>query len=200
MNSRALILGQAVLAVGFFLPIVALGAEIVSQEVPAVAASNATVPAPRASSSAPSISLVANAEDGNSIIAPNTWMAIYGTNLAGDTRTWQNSDFVNGNMPTKLDGVSVTVNGKAAYVYYIGQTQIDFLAPPDALSGTVTVLLNNNGASATATVQTAALSPAFFVFSDGAHVAAIHADGSLLGPSFRPVPVRSGGSDRGYLE
>lgn len=43
-------------------------------------------------------------------IAPNTWVAITGVNLApaGDSRTWQESDFVNDQMPTQLDGVSVT--------------------------------------------------------------------------------------------
>jgi uncharacterized protein (TIGR03437 family) len=70
---------------------------------------------------------VANAEGGSSSIAPNTWVAIYGANLApvGDSRAWQTSDFINGQMPSKLNGVSVTVNGKAAIVYYISPTQIN---------------------------------------------------------------------------
>jgi uncharacterized protein (TIGR03437 family) len=48
---------------------------------------------------------------------------------------WQGSDFTNGQMPTQLDGVSVTVNGKPAYVYYISPTQVNILTPPDPMPG-----------------------------------------------------------------
>ena len=53
---------------------------------------------------------------------------------AGDSRIWQDSDFVNSQMPVQLDGVSATVNGKPAYVYYISPTQLNILTPPDAIS------------------------------------------------------------------
>src|ERR1700680_4380418 len=74
----------------------------------------------------PAITLVANAEGESPIIAPNTWVEIKGANLApaGDIRTWQGSDFLNNQMPVKLDRVSVTVNNKSAYVYYISPTQV----------------------------------------------------------------------------
>jgi hypothetical protein len=69
-------------------------------------------------SSGPEITEVANAESESPAIAPNTWVEIKGSNLApaGDSRIWQGSDFVNGLMPTKLDGVSATVNANAAFV------------------------------------------------------------------------------------
>ena len=139
---------------------------------------------------APAITLVANAEGASPAIAPNTWVEIKGSNLApaGDSRIWRGSDFVNGQMPTKLDGVSVTVNGKAAFVYYISPTQINILTPPDVMSGSVQVAVNNNGAAVSAAAQAQTLSPSFFVFGDGQHVAAVHADGSLLGPSSLSVP------------
>jgi uncharacterized protein (TIGR03437 family) len=134
----------------------------------------------------PQISLVANAEGENSLIAANTWVEIKGSNLApgGDARIWQSSDFVKNQMPTQLDGVSVTVNGKPAYVYYISPTQINVLTPPDAISGAVPVLVTNNGAtSASLTAQAQATSPSFFVFNGGPYVAATHINGSLLGPT-----------------
>src|ERR1041385_8698963 len=83
----------------------------------------------------PVISLVANAEGESPTIAPNTWIEIKGQNLAraNDTRVWQESDFVNNQMPTSLDGVSVTVNGKSAFVFYISPTQVNALTPPDAM-------------------------------------------------------------------
>ena len=82
------------------------------------------------------IRLVANAEGESATIAPNTWVEIQGTGLApaGDTRIWQASDFVNNQMPAKLDGVSVTVNGISAYVYYISPTQVNILTPPDSIT------------------------------------------------------------------
>ncbi len=137
-------------------------------------------------SALPSISAVSNAASGNAVIAPNTWITIMGTNLApaGDTRVWAAADFVQASMPASLDGVSVTVNGKAAYVYYISPTQINVLTPPDAISGPVQVVVtNNNAISAAFTAQTQALSPAFFLFNGGPYVAATHANGTLLAPT-----------------
>ena len=109
---------------------------------------------------------------------------IKGSNLAhsGDTRIWQGSDFPNGQMPMQLDGVSATVNGKAAYIYYISPTQVNILTPPDAIQDPVQTQLTNNGvASAAVTAQAQPLSPSFFVFSGG-YVIATHLGGSLIGP------------------
>jgi uncharacterized protein (TIGR03437 family) len=120
------------------------------------------------------------------IIASNTWVIIKGENLApaGDIRTWGNSDFVNNQLPTSLDGVSVTMNGINAYVYYISPTQINVLVPPSLAPGLVQIQVNNNGTiSASASVVLQAISPTFFVFGAGPYVAAEHADGSLIGPT-----------------
>jgi uncharacterized protein (TIGR03437 family) len=134
----------------------------------------------------PTITLVANAEGGVATIAPNSWVEIKGTNLApsGDTRIWQISDFVNNQLPTGLDGVSVMVNGVPAYVYYISPTQVDILTPPNALSGSVAVQLTNDGVtSANFMVQAQAESPSFFIFGGGPYIAATHVNGSYLGPT-----------------
>jgi uncharacterized protein (TIGR03437 family) len=135
-------------------------------------------------SQAPTITLVANAEGGSTMIAPNTWVEIKGSSLApaGDSRTWMGSDFVNKQLPTQLDGVSATVNGKSAYVYYISPTQVNILTPPDALSGPVQVVVTNGLLQSVAfTAPAQALSPSFFLFNGGPYVAATHANGSLLG-------------------
>jgi uncharacterized protein (TIGR03437 family) len=135
---------------------------------------------------APVISQVANAEGESLTIAPNTWVEVKGANLApaGDTRIWQGTDFANGKMPTQLDGVSVTVNGKSAYIYYISPTQINILTPPDAIQGAVQVVATNNGtASNPFLAQGQPLSPSLFIFNGGPYVAAVHADGGLIGPA-----------------
>lgn len=139
---------------------------------------------------APSITSVTNSFGDNPVIAPNTWIRVNGSNLApeGDARVWTGSDFVNGQLPAQMDGVSVKVNGKSAYLYFISSTQINVLTPPDALQGSVQLQLTNNGAASnTLTVPTQALSPSFFeaVSAGGKHyVYGTHAgDGSLIGPS-----------------
>jgi uncharacterized protein (TIGR03437 family) len=143
-------------------------------------------PATNSAFLAPAISLVVNAEGGSPTIAPNTWVQISGSNLAppGDTRIWQGSDFVNNQMPVQLDGVSVTVNGESAYVYYISPTQVNILTPPDSMSGPVQVEVANNGAvSGSFAVQAQEESPSFFVFGGGPYVAATHANGRFIGPT-----------------
>ena len=93
-------------------------------------------------------------------------------------------------MPTQLDGVSVTVNGKSAYVYYICPTQINILRPPDALPAYPQVVVTNNGpagAGVAALAQPVALS--FFVFNDEQQVAAFHADGTLVGAASFSVRI-----------
>ena len=143
-------------------------------------------PGARISTAGPEITEVANAEGESPTIAPNTWLEIKGVNLApsGDVRTWAGSDFLGTMMPTQLDKVSATVNGKNAYVYYVSPTQVNVLTPPDAISGTVQVVVTNNGITTAAFAATAqATSPSFFVFGGGPYVAAEHVGGALLGPS-----------------
>jgi uncharacterized protein (TIGR03437 family) len=146
---------------------------------------------PVTATTGPVVSLVANAEGEETTIAPNTWVEIKGSRLAppGDSRIWRTSDFVSNKMPTQLDGVSVTVNGHSGYVYYISPTQINILTPPDALPADAQLVVSNSGtASAQFTALAQPLSPSFFVFSDGLHVAAIHLDGTLVGPTSFSVP------------
>jgi uncharacterized protein (TIGR03437 family) len=134
--------------------------------------------------SGPSVTKVANAEGESLIIAANTWVEIKGSGLSTTSRTWQDSDFVGNNMPTSLDGVSVTMNGEKAYVYFISGTQINVLTPSDLAPGTVQVVVNNtNGSSAAFPIQAQAISPSFFIFGSGPYVVGTHANGNLIGPT-----------------
>jgi uncharacterized protein (TIGR03437 family) len=159
-----------------------------SRDLFAIANQVTTLPATTCSKTAPApaITLVANAEGETPTIAPNTWVEIKGSNLAapGDSRIWQGSDFAGNSMPTKLDNVSATVNGKPAFVYYISPLQINVLTPPDALSGSVQVQVAYNGRSSMGfAVQARPLSPSFFVFDGGPYVAATHSNGAYIGPA-----------------
>jgi uncharacterized protein (TIGR03437 family) len=84
--------------------------------------------------------------------------------LANDTRVWQASDFVGNNLPVQLDGVSVTIDGKSAFVEYISPKQVNVQAPSDSATGAVNVVVTNNGhSSAPATAQLQAVAPALFM-------------------------------------
>lgn len=114
----------------------------------------------------PAIQSVINAASYKPGIASATWIAITGTNLATSARSWAGGDFISGNLPTTLDGVKVTVNGKAAYVYFISPGQINVLAPDDATTGFVPVVVTNSGGTSnTLSVSKQATSPALFNYS-----------------------------------
>ena len=116
-------------------------------------------------------------------VSPGSWVAIRGTNLAGNTRSWNSDDFVGGALPTQLDGVSVRIDGKPAYVSYISPSQINVQAPADSALGPVPVEVNCNGSTSPAgTAQLQAVSPAFFLWS-GKYAVATRLDYSLVGPA-----------------
>lgn len=89
---------------------------------------------------------------------------------------------MNNALPTKLDGVSVTINNKPAYISYISSDQINAQASSDTAIGAVTVQVTNNGASGSlAAAQLQAASPAFFQW--GNYAVATRPDYSLVGPA-----------------
>jgi uncharacterized protein (TIGR03437 family) len=136
--------------------------------------------------SAPIVSAtnVVNGASFQSAIAPNTWVTITGGNLSATERIWNDGDFVGSLLPTDIDNVSVTVNGAYAYTEYVSPTQLNVLLPVGLASGPAQLQTYNFGLASTAvTVQIQDVAPAFFLQSDGKHLAATHADGSLIGPT-----------------
>ena len=127
------------------------------------------------------ITAVANGASFQTGIASATWVSIFGTNLSQTTRIWQNSDFVNGLLPTSLSGVMVTINGRGAYVEFISPTQVNVLAPDDATVGAVQVQVTTaQGKSNSFAAQKQQFAPGFFTIG-GSYAAALHADYSYVG-------------------
>lgn len=123
-------------------------------------------------------------------IAPNSWITISGSNFASTSRSWKKEDIQNGRLPSSLDGLSVTVNNKPAYVEFISSSQINALTPDDTSSGAVEVKVTNAaGTSDPVTVQMQQPAPGFFLF-DNKYLAAAHADGKAIGKVglFPPFP------------
>ena len=148
----------------------------------------------------PAISSVVNGASFQPGIEAGSWVTIQGTNLANTNpgRTWRADEIVGGRLPTALDGVSVTINGKAAYVYYISPAQINVQAPTDGATGAVSVVVTNNGSvSAPATPQLQAFAPAFFQYSGTSYaIVTRYPDNALVGnPSAIPGTVAAAPGD-----
>ena len=117
-------------------------------------------------------------------MAEYTWVSIFGANLSSTTRTWGTADFVNGTLPTSLDNVTVTIDGKPAYVSYISPTQINALVAADPTLGPVQITTSNQGlTSNTFSGTMTATAPAFFI-SKSNYVAGFKSDNkTIIGPA-----------------
>jgi uncharacterized protein (TIGR03437 family) len=132
-------------------------------------------------------------------VQPGSWISLYGSKLASSVFLW------NGDFPTNLGGVSVTINSKPAYLWYVSPTQINMQAPDDTATGTVNVTITTNGVPASSLVNLGQFGPSFSLFNSkyvAAIVATLGAAGNsgqgydVIGPSnafaFRSRPVKPG--------
>jgi uncharacterized protein (TIGR03437 family) len=154
---------------------------------------------------APSIGSVVSASSygGFTSVSPGSFVEIYGSNLAPDTRGWTSADFTGNQAPTTLDGVEVSIAGQKAFVNYIvanpGQVNVELPSniPTGAQQITVT---NKNGTSAPFNVTVNAtepglLAPASFKIGGKQYVVAFHSDnvtyvlpsGAIAGLPSRPA-------------
>jgi uncharacterized protein (TIGR03437 family) len=95
----------------------------------------------------------ASAYGGYSYFASGSWLEIKGSNMANasDPRLtaavnpgqWTSADFSGSNAPTSLDGISVSINGKPAYVWYLSTGQLNIQAPEDTATGNVPITVTN---------------------------------------------------------
>jgi uncharacterized protein (TIGR03437 family) len=111
-------------------------------------------------------------------IAPNSWVTIRGSNLSPQTDVWDHA-IIAGELPTTVDNVTVTIDGRPVYVEYISTTQINVLTPPDLSTGVLQVVVTTPaGPSAPFSVLSSTYMPAFFIWPSNQPVAT-HADFSL---------------------
>jgi uncharacterized protein (TIGR03437 family) len=142
--------------------------------------------ADRTPAGTPAVFSAINAASYSIQVAPNAWISIFGANLSATSRSWASGDFVANKLPTRLDGVSVAVNGNPAYLSYISPGQINAMFPDDGSTGPVTVqVTNSQGTSGTLAVQKATYSPALFRLGveQGNYVIAQTTDNMLVGNS-----------------
>jgi uncharacterized protein (TIGR03437 family) len=97
-------------------------------------------------------------------IAPDSIAVAQGNNLANTTQQAQRQ--LDGNFPTNVGGTTVTVNGRAAQIFFVSPTQVNFHVPAATEIGTPEVIVTNpDGFPSKATVTTLRAAPGVFTFS-----------------------------------
>jgi uncharacterized protein (TIGR03437 family) len=92
----------------------------------------------------PALSSVVNGASFSTHIAPGGFATILGSGFAPGVRASASSPF-----PSTLGGVSVMLNGTAAPLSFVSDTQVNFLTPDNLLPGMVDLTLANPAGSST---------------------------------------------------
>ncbi len=135
----------------------------------------------------------------NRTISPGSWIEIYGTNLAPNTREWAGSDFSGTNAPTALDNTRVTIGGQNAFVRLISPSQINVQVPNVGVGPTTMTVTNPAGTSANFNITVAQRTPSFlaipsFRVGDRQFITAIHPE--TTNPN---APIFCGGNAGGSI-
>jgi uncharacterized protein (TIGR03437 family) len=127
-------------------------------------------------------SIANSAANVTDFFAPNTFLTIYGQNLAYTTKAISADDIRANMLPTALTGtgVRVLINQVPAGMYFVSPGQVNVLIPSSLGSGPATLQVVNNGAAGPAvTIPMGAAAPALFQI-DAAVVIATHGNGPLV--------------------
>jgi len=131
--------------------------------------------------------------DGATSLAPGAIFQLYGQGLNAPN---VNSETSTATWPRSLNGVSVTINGVAAPLYYAGYTQINGQVPFETANGTATAIVTVNGSlPAQLTFPVVAAEPDVLV-QGGGQAVAVNQDGTVNTPS---NPAHGGDVEVVYL-
>jgi uncharacterized protein (TIGR03437 family) len=130
-------------------------------------------------------------------VSPGSWIEIYGSNLAADTRSWATSDFNGITAPTSLDGATVTIGGQSAFIDYISPGQVNALVASGTPTGSQPLIVSNGQSVSAAysvtvnSVEPGLLAPASFLVGGVQYAAGILDDGSFAMPTGAIAQVAS---------
>lgn len=146
-----------------------IGADDRNDHIYTLGATGVTLTPAAATTNGPTITSVINGATfaDNSPVEAGSWMTIKGTNLAGSTGDWNAFLSSNGTgvLPTDLGGVSVTVAGRPAAIYFYSANQLNVQVPNlENGTGTFAVVVKNENGSAQSTVVVQSQAPGFFMF------------------------------------
>jgi uncharacterized protein (TIGR03437 family) len=134
------------------------GAAAVNQLLLAVDGAPQTSLAVSAGSAAPAIQSVQNAASFEPGLSAGAIETLWGVNLAGGKSAAAPPDW-----PTALEGVTVTLDGRALRLLFVSDTQINFYAPQDAPPGAGSLTVQTpSGALASAGVTVTPAQPGIF--------------------------------------
>ncbi len=179
---------------------------LVSIEAPGAVPAVITVPVTMivGASAGITISGIRNNASGTLAFAPGMQIAVYGSGLAPFTQQAGRIP-----LPFSLAGVSATINGISAPVYFVSPGQINLQIPYETGSGPAVLAVNNNGQVAAFSFPVSVAAPGIFNFfidntaglrNSGApgHIMTIFASGAgdlapslatgATPPAFTPVP------------
>ncbi|MBM3764650.1 MAG: hypothetical protein FJW32_04595 [Acidobacteria bacterium] len=131
-------------------------------------------------------------------VVTGSWISIFGNNLSTTTKDWGGLISAAGAFPTAIDGVSVTVDGKAAFMNYVSPGQVNIQVPDLAGKiGPVQVIVKNAaGESLPFSVTASKENPSLFSYAVGTknYPAAVRGDAAIIGPAGTAgvVPAKTG--------
>ena len=134
---------------------------------------------------APSYSAAGIVNSGNFApgpFAPNSIVTIFGAGLARSSQQLTAADIVSGHLPTELNYTQVFVDNFPAPLFYVSDSQINFLVPSNQSTGAAKIRVasqGNTGPEVMVTVVDSA--PALFTMAEG-YAIATHVDNSLVSP------------------
>lgn len=140
--------------------------------------------------------IVNMAADVPNLYAPNTFVAIFGSNLAYNTASLSPAQLSSGILPSVLPGtnVRVLVNRLAAYPYYVSPTFVSALLPVGLGPGPAMLQLEVNGIAGPAvTINISASAPVLTTQTEtttpgATEIWAAHADGTAINQASPAAP------------
>ena len=108
------------------------------------------------------VTAIANGASYAQAFAPGTLMTVFGTQLSPVTRS-----AVAVPLPLDIAGVSATVNGVSAPLYYVSPGQINVQVPYETGAGLAVLGVNNNGQLSSFPFTVAPAAPGLFTAADG---------------------------------
>ncbi len=120
-------------------------------------------------------------------LAPNAIATLYGTNLSYNPPAVPVAQ-TQGMLPTTLAGVTVSVNGIPANLFYVSATQINFLIPYTINGSTASIfVLRDSAFGPTVNIPLAPAAPAFFQSLPNVALA-VHPTGVLISAAAPAMP------------
>ena len=114
----------------------------------------------------PSITGLTNGASFKQVYAPGMILSVFGSQLATATASAGGVP-----LPSTLSGVSATINGVAAPLYYVSPGQLNIQVPYQTpLNTNVQLTLNNNGQTSSSSLRLAAAAPGIFADQSGSAV------------------------------